>query len=86
MLNIEIGMNSQRENILFEIVDTEDYDIFKDLSISLLEEDIIMENNNKEEATNTHDNSIEAVNKSHLATLQSELSRQIYAYRRNLKN
>ena len=32
-------MNSQRENILFEIVDAEDYDIFKDLSISLLEED-----------------------------------------------
>ena len=67
-------MNSRRENILFEIVDAEDYDIFKDLSISLLEEDIIMENDSKEQAT---DNSTEAVNKSYLATLQSELSRQI---------
>ena len=67
-------MNSQRENILFEIVDAEDYDIFEDLSISLLEEDIIMENDSKEQAT---DNSTEAVNKSHLSTLQSELSRQI---------
>ena len=70
-------MNSKRENILFEIVDAEDYDIFKDSSISLLQEDIIMENNNKEQTTNTHDNSTEAVNKSHLATLQSELSTQI---------
>ena len=38
-VNIEIGMNSQRENIPFEIVDAEDYTIFKDLSISLLEEE-----------------------------------------------
>ena len=70
-------MNSQIENILFEIVDAKDYAIFKDLSISLLEEDIIMENNNKEQATNTHDNSTQVVNTSHLATLQSELSREI---------
>ena len=70
-------MNNQRENILFEIVDAEDCAKFKDLSISLLEEDIIMANNNKEQATNTHDNSTETVNKSYLATLQSELLREI---------
>ena len=44
-----------------------------------------MENNNKEQATNTHDNSTEAVNKSHLATLQPELSRQINTLTEEIK-